>query len=407
MENRKIGFYFLFVILYLQIQISVCQENMLPIIEKVSFTTTDSIILNGTLYLPNGKIEKIIIMLTDVTFEVRNPDFLLAADSVLFISNFIKRSNKENVGVFMIGRRTTFEDESSKILTTQTNETLADDAENALNYIKSRDDLKSKIIGIFGSSETACSAAKLAARNKDISFLLLNSIPNIDGIKYYDFIFTPKNKGLNFQKFIEVLKILDQIVPKSFIYKGVKYDKDISANNLTKCFVDNLSTINQNIIKHHNNYDTIRHYATKLFHNEWEGTNFVASKKMVHGEEWSASQCINFLFKIWYSDRDIEFIKWDPAHYLTKITCQVLFLFGGKDLNIPVEESIYETHKIITQFGKTNFTLKVYPDLDHFFHKSGMDVTIVENDGKKHKINIVPNEVYDDIINWIKGFSEY
>ena len=56
---------------------------------------------------------------------------------------------------------------------TATTQDFADDAEAALNYLKSRKDIDTSNIGLIGHSEGGIIAPMIASQNKDVKFLVL------------------------------------------------------------------------------------------------------------------------------------------------------------------------------------------------------------------------------------------
>jgi pimeloyl-ACP methyl ester carboxylesterase len=45
-----------------------------------------------------------------------------------------------------------------------------------------------------------------------------------------------------------------------------------------------------------------------------------------------------------------------------------LFLFGDQDQLIPVEKSVEVIRRVLTQSGQHDFTIRVFPNVDHSMH---------------------------------------
>jgi uncharacterized protein len=65
----------------------------------------------------------------------------------------------------------------------------------------------------------------------------------------------------------------------------------------------------------------------------------------------------------WYR----EFIQYDPATALRKVTCPVLALIGEKDLQVPPDQNLPAIRKILESSGNKNFEVDELPGLNHLF----------------------------------------
>jgi pimeloyl-ACP methyl ester carboxylesterase len=55
----------------------------------------------------------------------------------------------------------------------------------------------------------------------------------------------------------------------------------------------------------------------------------------------------------------------NPAHFLTKVYCPVLAIFGEKDTSIPVDKSVALYKQYLGQAGNEALTIKVFPNASH------------------------------------------
>ena len=62
-----------------------------------------------------------------------------------------------------------------------TSHDLANDAEAAFRFLRNRDELRDKLVGICGHSEGGLLAPMIAARNSEVGFLILMAAPGVDG----------------------------------------------------------------------------------------------------------------------------------------------------------------------------------------------------------------------------------
>lgn len=375
-----------------------------PIIEKVDFTTTDSIPLKATLYLPRDDVKKMVVILRDVTLDTPYPDFSLIADTVFFHPKIIQKLTQEQIGAIIIGRRAPLEKAESKLFRSQTLQTLADDAEHALYYLRSQKKFKDVRIGIWGTSETGCSAAVLAAKNREISFLLLLSTPSIDGLKQVDFSTKSPTSSFNNALFLSLASFMSSMMFDSafFTYNKKEYEKKRGNLTFYELFWDSFCRINHEVIPNYEQYDTIKFHAKKMFMELWGDNKYTTTKKWRPNVELNISQCMDTIIHYWYTPRNVALIKWKPEIYYSKINCPVLLLFGMKDSYINVVECITETKKTVVKYRKNNFTLKTYSDLDHFLQKKDLEVTFIEKNGKRRTVKPVPDEVFNDVMTWFR-----
>jgi dipeptidyl aminopeptidase/acylaminoacyl peptidase len=60
-----------------------------------------------------------------------------------------------------------------------------------------------------------------------------------------------------------------------------------------------------------------------------------------------------------------------PAHYLAKVHCPVLAIFGENDTSTPVEKSIAIYKQYLREAANEAFTIKVFPDASHTIRVDG------------------------------------
>jgi pimeloyl-ACP methyl ester carboxylesterase len=65
----------------------------------------------------------------------------------------------------------------------------------------------------------------------------------------------------------------------------------------------------------------------------------------------------------WFRD----FIQYDPATTLAKLTCPVLVINGEKDLQVPPQQNLPPIRKALQAAGNTNFEIVELPGLNHLF----------------------------------------
>jgi pimeloyl-ACP methyl ester carboxylesterase len=65
-----------------------------------------------------------------------------------------------------------------------------------------------------------------------------------------------------------------------------------------------------------------------------------------------------------------DFIRYDPAPVLAKVTCPVLALNGENDTQVPAKENLESIKTGLETAGNKNVTLVELPKLNHLFQES-------------------------------------
>ena len=61
----------------------------------------------------------------------------------------------------------------------------------------------------------------------------------------------------------------------------------------------------------------------------------------------------------------------DPRTALRQVTCPVLALIGGKDLQVPPKENLEAIAAALEETGNRDFTVMELPGLNHLFQTAG------------------------------------
>jgi pimeloyl-ACP methyl ester carboxylesterase len=207
------------------------------------------------------------------------------------------------------------------------------DVETSLNYLESRTDVDTKHLGLIGHSEGGEIAPMVAARRKDVSFIVLWAGPGISGaqISTEQSALEMKKQGvdsvavaaasrlnleiLNLFKTSATQEILDQkIAPVFEAWKKEQSPKTLAALNIGTASADDIAkTYNDS------------------FNNGW----------------------IRF------------FMSYDPATALAKVKCPVLAINGEKDTQVIAAENLGRIKEVLTKSGNKDFEVKAIPGLNH------------------------------------------
>jgi hypothetical protein len=241
---------------------------------------------------------------------------------------------------------------------------LAQDAESALDYLKSNPKINSSNITVAGHSEGAMLAVILAARRKDIHSVVLLAGPGIQG-------------G-------ELLLLQQYLINKA---NGIpnKSNKDIQRFN-GKIFKIVMNQSNVTDSK-----PIIEKEIRKALKNTKDEDFSGYSSKEHYIQESLNNLCNPWMF---------YFIKYDPKNDLEKVNCHVLALNGSKDLQVPPKENLGAMQKNIPKTEKAR-VFRELPNLNHLFQEC--------ETGKPQEYRTIEQTIQPDVLkiveDWLKSIQ--
>ena len=195
---------------------------------------------------------------------------------------------------------------------------FASDADAAVAYLKTRAEVNQHKIGLIGHSEGGIVAPMAAAGNPDVAFVVMMAGPGVRG---------------------------DEILPAQLILiseaAGESHDK------AEKDAADE---------------------RTMLALIESEKDDAALNKELrekLAGKipEGQIDAQIKTITSPWFR----QFIAYDPAPTLRKLTCPVLAINGEKDLQVPPDQNLPVIRKALADAGNKNFEVDELPGLNHLF----------------------------------------
>jgi len=214
---------------------------------------------------------------------------------------------------------------------------FAIDAGNSLDFLKSRPEVDQKKIGLIGHSEGGMIAPMLAAKRKDIDFIILLAGP-----------------GEKLSKLME-----DQNVA---LYRSAGINEK-AIQSFRPFFQKMVTLINES--KDVSVFDKKLEYTL----NEWrKGTEpaYVLATTRIYND---SSQHIfietvnNTLFTPWFK----YFLQFDPQVYLSQLRCKVLAVNGEKDLQVASKSNLAAIKIALQKAGTKNYDIIEIPQLNHLF----------------------------------------
>jgi len=295
--------------------------------EHLKFTNpVDKITLAGTLTIPKDKANcPAVVLISGSGAQNRNEE-ILGHKPFLVLADHLTRNG---IAVLRYDDRGTAESEGD--FSTGTAYDFSTDAEAAFNYLSSRKEINGSRIGLIGHSEGGMIAPMIAARNKNVGFLVLLAGTGVRG---------------------------DQIILTQSVLigqaNGIPTEELLKGREVNKGAFDLVLDTLKN--------DSLEQVLTRYFYaqdnSEIEKTDSGSLETLV---KRNVQTLINPQIKY--------FIRYDPRPALSKVTCPILALNGEKDLQVEPEENIEAIRIAVEAGGNTQLTTKIFPRLNHLFQE--------------------------------------
>jgi hypothetical protein len=199
---------------------------------------------------------------------------------------------------------------------------FADDAEAGVAYLKTRAEVDPRKIGLIGHSEGGIIAPMVAARNPSIAFIVMMAGSGVPG----DQIVVEQVRLLNEVNGASRKKADESAAKERELLTLIEKEKDDAV--LKKELHDKLAA---------------------------EGMSDV-----------QIGAQINAVMSPWYRN----FLIYDPAVALRKVSCPVLAINGEKDLQVPPAQNLSAIRKALEVGGNKNFEVDELPGLNHLFQSA-------------------------------------
>jgi len=269
--------------------------------------------LGATLTLPQGKGPfPAVVLITGSGPQDRNESvfghrpFLVLADYLTRKGIAVLRADDRGVGG------------STGDFNKATSADFATDKEAGIAYLKTRPEIDSHKIGLVGHSEGGLIAPMVAARNRDVAFIVMMAGPGVPG---------------------------DQVIAEQT--RLILEAQGTSHERAAKKGADELE--NLTLVKQ-------------------EKDPAVAEKKLrerLAGQipEAQIGEAILKVNSPWMR----YFVNYDPAESLRKVTCPVLALNGEKDLQVSPKQNLPPIRQALEAAGNKHFEVVELPGLNHLF----------------------------------------
>jgi len=296
--------------------------------EEISFENKkEAITLSGTLTMPAKDGNYPVVILISGSGPQNRDEELLGHKPFLVLSDYLTR---QGIAVLRYDDRGT--GKSNGDFKKATTQNFASDAESAVDYLLTRKEINKKKIGLIGHSEGGIIAPIVAARSKNVSYIILLAGTGIPG-----------GDLLLLQK--ELIERASGVSEEE-IKKGQESNKTLFAMVSKSADSDKL-TID----------------VTSYFREQLKADP--SSKPAAMSEEDFLAMETKQVTSPWMQ----YFIKYDPSVILKDVKCPVLALNGSKDLQVPSKVNLAAIKAGLEKGGNKNVSIKELPGLNHLFQE--------------------------------------
>lgn len=209
---------------------------------------------------------------------------------------------------------------------------FADDAEAAMAHLRKFPFVNQLKVGVIGHSEGGMIAWMMAANGKGGSY---------------------------------AVSIAGPVVPIPQLMKQQVRDMlaSVEASDEQKVREEEVVGIIYDVLSHTNDYDSLKIILPERLDKYLKDS----------GENYTEDELQDFVAKYanilnpWF----FAFAKINPQEYIKKTEIPVMALFGGKDIQVNGSINAEVLERIKIENGKGDFTIKMYPELNHLFQHSG------------------------------------
>jgi uncharacterized protein len=319
------------------------------------------ITLAGTLTLPQKEgIYPAVILISGSGPQNRDSE-LLGHRPFLVIADYLTRNG---IAVLRFDDRGTGASEGN--FQSGTSMDFASDVDAGVQYLLNRMDIAKNKIGLVGHSEGGLIAPIVAARSKDISFIILLAGPGLPGD--------------------QILLLQQELISRT---------SGVSESDIQKTLQDNRNIFD--IISKTNDDHKLKSEVSQHIRQILDKDPSPQLPAGMTKEEFISMQ-VNQITSPWMK----FFITYDPRPTLQKVKCPVLAINGEKDLQVPPKENLTAIESSLKKGKNKNVTCKEFAGLNHLFQEC--------TTGAPSEYAIIAQTfspaVLEEMVQWIKVYSK-
>jgi len=327
--------------------------------EEVRFeNAAQGITLAGTLTLPPGSGPHPAVVLVSGSGPQNRDEELMGHKPFLVIADYLTRR-----GIAVLRYDDRGVGASEGVFAGATSEDLATDVEAALDFLKNRSDLAPDKIGIVGHSEGGLLAPMVAARRKDVAFIVLLAGPGVPGKE----VLEKQVRLIELANGTDSLEVERRVAFNRELFEIVCAEPDSA---------------------------TLRRRLAQTLRRQYESLR-PEQKARIGDPDSTIQQQLNTFLDPWFR----FFLCYDPAPALERVRCPVLALNGEKDLQVEPKQNLGAIRAALERGGNPHHTLKELPGLNHLFQTCQ---TGSPNEYQQIEETFAP-EALEELASWILG----
>jgi len=328
--------------------------------EDISFfNSRDSITLSGTLTLPSatGKFP-VVVLITGSGPQNRNEE-LMGHKPFLVLADHLTRNG---IAVLRYDDRGVAKSKGN--FSTATSADFSNDVEAAVSYLKTRSDIDPTKIGLIGHSEGGLIAPMVAARDKDVSYIVLMAGPGVKGK--------------------DLLTLQIELQNKSMGLTGPELEKQMEVIN----GVLGILTMNGDSA------------VTGAAYRAYISNSYKQLPDSVRKQVTEPQYNLQFarLNSTWMK----YFLNYDPSIALEKVKIPVIAYNGSKDLQVWAPQNLPAIEKALKKAGNKKYTIRELPNLNHLFQECA---TGAASEYSEIEQTLSPTFL-DDVTAWLKKVNK-
>ncbi|MCZ4696037.1 alpha/beta hydrolase [Ancylomarina euxinus] len=337
--------------------------------EEVSYFNHDkSIRITGTLTLPEKGNNHPVAILISGSGQQDRDESIMGHKPFLVIADYLTR---QGIAVLRVDDRGVGATTGMESLKKATSYDFALDVVAGIKYLQSRSDIDQQKIGLIGHSEGGLIASIIGSKRNDLAFIVSLAGVGVSG-----------NRLMSSQ----IKTALVRTLPTKSVDSIVSFEKRA-----------------MNIIIHQEDDRLAEVSISQAIIGPWlEGQDASVKEyfgmKTVDGFQTLDTKPILARYKMMMIPWFRYFIAYQPDEFLPKVKAPFLVLNGEKDTQVLADLNTLGFKRIFDACGKTNYKIKTYPNLNHFFQhcETGYidEVEAIEE--------TISEEVLNDMSVWIE-----
>jgi len=282
--------------------------------EDVSYDNkVQNVTMAATLTIPQGKGAFPAVVLITGSGPQDRDESLMGHKPFLVLSDYLTR---HGIAVLRADDRGTAK--STGDFKTATTADFATDTEAGIAYLKTRSEVDPHKIGLIGHSEGGVIAPMIAARNKDVAFIVMMAGTGVPG----DEVIVAQNEAIQIASGKSPEEAARKSAQERDMIKLIESEKD--------------ETVLEKELKEHMAGDV---------------------------PEAQIGVQIHMLTSPWFR----YFLTYDPATALRKVTCPVLAINGSLDKQVLPSQNLPPIRKALEEAGNKHVEIDELPGLNHLF----------------------------------------